>query len=315
MRAGDRTVGEKMKRKLIIATIMTALALTIMPEALRQLRGLKCVAAEQARLGLRSGLATIVYAHDDSRAKSTGDNNATEDDFRWQGRIAQGRAIEIKGVSGEVRAEATSGDQVEVVAHKTARRSDPAGVRLQVVEHAGGITICAVYPNTESGKPNECKPGGGGHMSVHNNDVSVNFTVRVPQGVRFIGRNVNGGVEARSIGGDVEAYTVNGGVNISAAGNAQAKTVNGSINASVGDANWTSKLEFETVNGSITLDLPAQTSTELEAETVNGDISTDFPLTVQGRFGRRHVSGTIGSGGRELQLATVNGDIRVRRAQ
>lgn len=294
---------------------MTALALTVMPEALRQLRGLQCIAAEQARLGLQSGLSTIVYANGDSRANSTGDKDETVDDFRWQGRIAQGRAIEIKGVSGEVRAEATSGDQVEVVAHKSARHSDPAGVRLQVVEHAGGITICAVYPNTESGRPNDCKPGEGGHMSVHNNDVNVNFTVRIPQGVRFIGRNVNGSVEARSIGADVEAYTVNGGVNISAAGNAQAKTVNGSINASVGDANWTSKLEFETVNGSITLDLPAQTNTELEAETVNGDISTDFPLTVQGRFGRRHVSGTIGSGGRELQLATVNGDIRVRRAQ
>jgi hypothetical protein len=304
-----------MKRKLIIASIMTALALTVMPEALRQLRGLKCLAEEQARLGLRSGLSTIVYAHADASAISVGENDATEDDFRWQGRIAQGRAIEIKGVSGEVRAEAASGDQVEVVAHKSARRSDPAGVRLQVVEHAGGITICAVYPNADNGKPNECKPGSGGHMNVRNNDVNVDFTVRVPQGVRFIGRNVNGGVEARSLGGDVEAYTVNGGIRVNANGVVQAQTVNGSINASLGDANWTSAIEFKTVNGSITLDLPAQTNTQLEAETVNGDISTDFPMTVQGRFGRRHVSGTIGNGGRELQLATVNGDIRVRRAQ
>jgi hypothetical protein len=304
-----------MKRKLIIASIMTALALTVMPEALRQLRGLKCVAEEQARLGLRSGLATIVYAHDDSHAERLAGDIATEDDFRWQGRIAQGRSIEVKGVSGEVRAEATSGNEVEVVAHKSARRSDPAGVRLQVVEHPGGITICAVYPNADSSKPNECKPGSGGHMNVRNNDVNVDFTVRVPQGVRFIGRNVNGGVEARSIGSDVEAYTVNGGININAAGTARAQTVNGSINAALGDANWTSTLEFKTVNGSITLDLPAQTNTQLQAETVNGDISTDFPLTVQGRFGRRHVSGTIGSGGRDLQLETVNGDIRVRRAQ
>jgi hypothetical protein len=304
-----------MKRKLIIASIMTALALTVMPEALRQLRGLKCLAQEQAVLGLRSGLSSIAYAHDNSLLKNNGGSDAVEDDFHWQGRIAQGRAIEIKGVSGEVRAEPASGNEVEVVAHKSARRSDPAGVRLQVVEHPGGVTICAVYPNSESSRPNDCKPGAGGHTSVHNNDVNVDFTVRVPQGVRFIGRNVNGGVEARSIASDVEAYTVNGGININAAGKAQANTVNGSINASLGDANWTNTIEFKTVNGSITLDLPAQTNTELEAETVNGDISTDFPMTVQGRFGRRHVSGTIGSGGRQLQLATVNGDIRVRRAQ
>ncbi len=152
-------------------------------------------------------------------------------------------------------------------------------------------------------------------MNVRNNDVSVDFTVRVPQGVRFIGRNVNGGVEARALGGDVEAYTVNGSVNVSAAGIARAQTVNGTINASMGNSNWTNELEFKTVNGSITLELPSQTNTELQAETVNGDISTDFAMTVQGRFGRRHVSGTIGSGGRQLQLETVNGNIRVRRAQ
>jgi hypothetical protein len=303
-----------MKRKLIIASIMTALALTVMPEALRQLRGLRYVASEMAQLGLRTGITSVAHAHEAAPARQ-GESGAQQGDFRWQGRIAPGNAIEIKGVNGEVRAEPSSGNEVEVVAEKHGRRSDPAGVRVQVVEHAGGVTICAVYPDAVPGKHNECKPGSGGNMNVRNNDVSVDFTVRVPQGVRFIGRNVNGGVEARSLGSDVDAYTVNGSVNISAAGIARAQTVNGTINASMGNANWTNELEFKTVNGSITLDLPSQTNTELQAETVNGDISTDFAMTVQGRFGRRHVSGTIGSGGRQLQLETVNGNIRVRRAQ
>lgn len=302
-----------MKRKLIIASIMTALALTVMPEALRQVRGLRCVAAELAQLGIRTSITSIAYAHNGSPVQ--GGEGAQQGDFRWQGRIAPGNAIEIKGVSGEVRAEASSGSEVEVIAHKYGRRSDPAGVRVQVVEHAGGMTICAVYPDSEPGKPNECKPGSGGRMNVRNNDVNVDFTVRVPQGVRFVGRNVNGNVVARSIGGDVEAYTVNGNVIASGSGITQAQTVNGNINATLGNANWTSELEFKTVNGNITLDLPTQTNTELQADTVNGDISTDFPMTVQGRFGRRHVSGTIGSGGRQLQLETVNGSIRVRRAQ
>jgi hypothetical protein len=47
---------------------------------------------------------------------------------------------------------------------------------------------------------------------------------------------------------------------------------------------------------------------------VNGDLVTDFPLTVTGRFGPRHLNGTIGSGGRALALETVNGTIRLRKA-
>jgi hypothetical protein len=36
-------------------------------------------------------------------------------------------------------------------------------------------------------------------MNTHNNDVKVEFTVLVPQGVRFVGRSVNGDVEANSL--------------------------------------------------------------------------------------------------------------------
>jgi hypothetical protein len=52
----------------------------------------------------------------------------------------------------------------------------------------------------------------------------------------------------------------------------------------------------------------------VRASTVNGQIVTDFPLTVTGRLGPRRVNGTIGSGGRRLELATVNGTIRLKRS-
>jgi DUF4097 and DUF4098 domain-containing protein YvlB len=67
------------------------------------------------------------------------------------------------------------------------------------------------------------------------------------------------------------------------------------------------------VNGGITIDLPANVSTDVRASTVNGGIVTDFPLTVIGRLGPRRLNGTIGSGGRRLELSTVNGTIRLRK--
>jgi DUF4097 and DUF4098 domain-containing protein YvlB len=71
---------------------------------------------------------------------------------------------------------------------------------------------------------------------------------------------------------------------------------------------------MKTVNGSITLTLPASLSTNLSASTVNGDISTDFPLTVTGTVSRHRLQGTIGGGGRELSLTTVNGGITLKRS-
>ena len=237
---------------------------------------------------------------------------AAQGDFHWKGKIAAGKEIEIKGVNGDVRAVAGSGE-TEVTATKRAKRSDPDDVKIEVVEHEGGVTICAVYPS-EGRRANECRRGEDGHMSTRENDVVVEFTVHVPAGVRFVGKTVNGEVEAASLGGDVEASTVNGGIHISTSGYAEATTVNGSIVAAMGKASWTDGVEFRTVNGGITLDLPSGLSAEVRAETVNGEIFTDFPLTVTGKLGPRRVTGMIGSGGRQLALSTVNGNIRLRKA-
>jgi len=238
---------------------------------------------------------------------------AAAQDFTWNGAIAQGRSIEIKGVNGDVRAEPSGSNQVEVVADKRGRRDDPSTVRIEVVPHGDGVTICAVYPTRDGARPNECAPGKGGRMNVQNNDVTVRFTVRVPAGVTFIGQTVNGEVEATRLNGDVALATVNGSVTFSTTGGARANTVNGSIRGEMGRADWTDTLSMSTVNGSITLTLPSTLSTDVRATTVNGDINADFPITIQGRVSRRRLEGTIGGGGRTLALDSVNGSITLKR--
>jgi hypothetical protein len=234
-------------------------------------------------------------------------------DFQWRGSVRQGGTIEVKGVNGAVTAVASTGPDVEVTAERHARRNNPEEVRLEVLEHAGGVTICAVYPSKDPGKPNECRPGNEGRMTVQNNDVRVRFAVRVPAGVRFAGRTVNGDVDAQGLTGPVALATVNGSTTFSTASYAEASTVNGSIRGVMGAAGWDEGLVFHTVNGSITLDLPPDLSAEVRASTVNGEISTNFPMTITGRVNRRHVTGTIGRGGRQLDLETVNGSVRLRR--
>jgi hypothetical protein len=244
---------------------------------------------------------------------SLGPRAAAAQDFTWRGSIPQGQTIEIKGVNGDVRAEPSAGNSVEVTAEKRSRRDDPQSVQIQVVPHAGGVTICAVYPSRDGARPNECQPGEGGRMNVQNNDVTVQFMVHVPAGVQFVGKTVNGQVEATRLNGDLDLSTVNGSVTFSTTGTARARTVNGSIRGEMGRADWTDRLEMSTVNGGITLTLPASLSTEVRAATVNGDIDTDFPMTITGRVARRRIQGTIGGGGRMLSLECVNGSITLKK--
>ena len=237
---------------------------------------------------------------------------AAAQDFRWTGKLGEGKSLELRGVNGDIEATLASGSDIEVTAVKRSRDDDPAEVKVEVVEHAGGVTICAVYPDRRG--RNKCAPGDGYKMNTEDNDVSVHFTVRLPAGVKFEAGTVNGSVEADGLKSDIEAATVNGEIEVSTTGLARGSTVNGSVRVVSGRADWTGEWEFSTVNGNIDVTLPATASARVEAETVNGDLQTDFPLMVEGKFGPRSIRGTIGQGGRDLELSTVNGNIRLRKA-
>jgi hypothetical protein len=234
-----------------------------------------------------------------------------EGDFHWTGALNPGQTVEIKGVNGGIRAEYVSGTQVQVDARKTARRSDLNSVRVEMVPHAGGVTICSMYPGDGS-RPNECRPGNEGRMNNRDNDVKVEFTVRVPRGVRLVAKTVNGEIVGTGLQSEVEARTVNGRIEVASTDLVRAETVNGNIAAQMGASSWNGELKFSTVNGSVEISMPPGVSADIKASTVNGAISTDFPLTVSGKFGPKSISGRIGNGGQPLKISTVNGGIQLR---
>jgi hypothetical protein len=221
-----------------------------------------------------------------------------------------GQILEIKGVSGDIIAERAPGEEIEVRAEKRARRSDVNEVHIEVVEHADGVTLCAVYPSSR-GRENTCEPGSGGHTNIRNNDVRVTFYVSVPENVAFKGSTVNGDVGVHDLGSDVDARSVNGDIQISTTGFAEATTVNGSIDAAMERYNIEAGLSFSTVNGSISLDLPDDVNADLDAAWVNGRLYADLPFELIGRVSRRSAKGVLGDGGPELNLKTVNGSIHV----
>ncbi|MDH3292185.1 MAG: hypothetical protein OEO20_11115 [Gemmatimonadota bacterium] len=232
--------------------------------------------------------------------------------FDWQGQVAPGRQIEIKGISGDIRAIAASGSDVVVKATKIGQPADVAAVSIDVVPHALGVTLCAVYPDVAGLPPNSCEPGLGGNMSVRDNGhgVDVEFTVEVPDGVTFVGRNVTGDVVATGLRSDAFVSTTFGDARVSTTRLATARTVWGSVIASIGLPDWGQDLEFTTTTGDVTVTIPAATNARVQAAAPSGSITSDFPLT-QATPG--DMRGTIGGGGPALKLATLKGDIALRR--
>lgn len=236
--------------------------------------------------------------------------------WEWKGTLGTGRTVYLRNVNGDVRIEPGTGNAVEVRAEKRWRRGDPNDVRIEARQLGtgnGDVIICALWSERatcdESGYHGNNDRGWRGR----DNDVSVQFVVKVPVSARVDATTVNGGLTIEGIEGDIEARTVNGDVDArSDGGRVEAETVNGSITVRTSAAR-TADLEYSTVNGSITIELRDGVNADVNLSTVNGRISSDFPMTLEGNINPRRIRARLGEGGASIRAKTVNGSIRLRR--
>ena len=94
-----------------------------------------------------------------------------KDEFHWQRALAAGKTIEIVGVNGAIEAEGSPGREVEVSAVKKGRRSDPATVTFNVVEHPDLVADRIVRFAKLVGRENviagtDCGLGGRVHPQI-----------------------------------------------------------------------------------------------------------------------------------------------------
>lgn len=262
-------------------------------------------------MGPRWTLAAVLLAATATACTTDATGPVVIDD-PWEGALEAGKTLEIKGVNGRIEAGRASGETAHVSFRKQGTHDDPNEVRIDVVTHSGGVTICAVYPTPSGEPPNVCEPGLGGRMNVEDNDVSVDFTIELPEGVDLKVLNVNGDVEAEGIRSNAFLTTVNGDVRLSTSELGTGTTVNGDIDASLGLSDFDRDLSFVTVNGNVTVTLRASVNARVTCTTVNGTLSSDFTMMTDPNA--RTMTETLGSGGSSISLTAVNGDVRVRRA-
>jgi hypothetical protein len=234
--------------------------------------------------------------------------------FTLNERVPAGQWLRVRNVIGEVRVSPSSSDRVEIVATKSWRRGDPKMVRIETTKSSdGSILVCAFWQENATCDEHGYDSHGDSHS--RNNDVAVDFDVRVPRGVNVGAFSVNGQVSVEGATAQVEAGTVNGNVDATSSGGpVEANTVNGNVHARMGRLGGSDDLAFNTVNGNVVAEFGEDIDANIELSTVNGRFQTDWPVTVTGRLDPRHLRATLGKGGRRLRLATVNGNVELRKA-
>lgn len=235
--------------------------------------------------------------------------------FTWSGKIPEGRWINVRNLNGTVEVVRGTTDKVEVTASRFTKRGDPDFVRFEVRKYGPNdqdVLICALW-----GENSDCDEDSyrtRGDRYGRNNEVWVEFRVRVPRGVKVGAHSVNGEVRVEDVAAEVDAESVNGSVIVSTMGGpVNARTVNGSVRASMGKFDLNSDLRFSSVNGSVVAEFSSEVNAEVDLSTVNGRFLTDFPVTISGRIDPRRLRATLGKGGPRIRLSTVNGNVELRK--
>jgi DUF4097 and DUF4098 domain-containing protein YvlB len=239
------------------------------------------------------------HSHDDGDGgfrSSTRLPVQTETTFDWQGKVPKGQALFLRDVNGDITVTAATGETAEVHAVKTWERGDPAEVQVLAVPGDSGATICALW----RGRTGDC--GANGHYSSHgfrnSSDVRVQLTVKLPKGVRLDVFGTNGGIKVTGAAADLKLITVNGGIDATtSSGGISAVTVNGNVNAATNALPPGSEVKIVTVNGSITVALPAKLDADINAKAVSGGMQSEFPVAVSSGMLGKKISGRVGANG------------------
>ncbi len=159
-------------------------------------------------------------------------------------------------------------DTVSVTTALGATTSKPRPDGLRVLSEAGSLTvnekenILVIDAGFESG------PGGA-------------VTLAVPRATSLIVTNsLSGSVQVSGVAGDLDIKCLNGKVTLrDVSGSASVETMNGVIDAKIVQLQEGKPLSFSSMNGAISLTVPANAKANLRLRTQHGAIMTDFDET------------------------------------
>lgn len=253
---------------------------------------------------LAAGLVAAGCDHAHARTSKSGSRTATVN-RTWPAAAIEN--VHIAGVDGTISVEA--GDVTQITLEAVAK----GDLELKPDQENQGLFETKVEGDTLRIGRREKHGKRKFRFLWHDDDVRIQYTLKVPATVSLDANTVNGRIITRGIEGDTEATSVNGTIDVEVSGmnEVAATTVNGRVKA-----RFTKSFQgaqFRTVNGGVEAELPQSASFTVDLAQVNGDFEAAFPLTIHSHPGRRRVSGEVNGGQHELKIVTVNGDVELAR--
>lgn len=236
--------------------------------------------------------------------------------------------LEVSNIWGNVRVR--PGKSGEIVVSVVEERSAPNqalfersldAIKLDVEAEADGLTMRVGDPEERWNRTIACRGCR----------VDYQFDITVPADASVdVGTVMDGIVDVRGVAGALSASNVNGSIAVDDVHNCdRINGVNGRIDIQFSRAP-TSDCDIETINGDITLRIPADTSLDVAVDLFNGAVESEFtlepfslPATVEqisedgrNRYRIQRLSGIrIGAGGPMYSITSMNGDVRIRENQ
>jgi len=236
-------------------------------------------------------------------------------------RIGRNGQVTISNISGSITVTAGSGEDATIDAVKRGRgnRSQLDRVNIVIEERTGRVDV-----RTEYGR-------AGFPDRFFGRDVSVDYTVVVPDGASVDLKSISGGVTVTGVKGSVRVQSVSGDVTATGTLRVEfAKTVSGDVNLSGisfdGDLTASSisgnvratglkarSLDVNTVSGDVSLRDAA--CERVNARSISGGIEYSGSLERNGRYDVNSHSGGVrftlaGTTGFELNATSFSGGIR-----
>ncbi|MBT2556690.1 DUF4097 family beta strand repeat protein [Hymenobacter sp. ISL-91] len=145
---------------------------------------------------------------------------------------------------------------------------------------------------------------------------AVSYEVLVPAQTNLVLTAVNGALTLENVRGQLRLTTTNGPLVLrGVSGDVRAQTTNGRIDLSLSGDTWTGPgLDVSTVNGDISWELPADYTATLLARATRGRVAAELN-TKRLNLLPHNLAATLGKGGAQLKVSTVNGNVRVTPPQ
>jgi DUF4097 and DUF4098 domain-containing protein YvlB len=245
--------------------------------------------------GVRAGINRVVGGNNDPSA-------AISDETRKTFELKPGERVQIQGINGRVEIQTTDTKTAEVYVKRTGDNSNSLQRRQLIVEQNGdGVLV----------RSRQVFNGVWDHL--FGKDPKEEVTIKAPRQIALALRGINARVYTGDVDGRLEVNGLNGDAEFGQINeSADLNGINGRIViglTKLGERGF----HIHGVNGGVELRLAPGLNADLTANGMNGNVKSEIPEVSVEKDNWTRYSARIGSGGADIDISGVNGNVRLTR--